>query len=1457
MGKFNISIKTKLFTLFTIVIIISVSIIGWFGFHSAKEAYLKSAILSNKGEVKSLSNQIKGLLDTIPEDVVYNEGFYALEQFLVWEDLKEPYKIKEWRSTYELALIDYLQNKKLYYQVRLLDPHGFEKMVLKYDEATGKVRKVPKNKLQDKSQREYYKKAIKLKDGEFYISVMNLNVEHGTVERPFIPVVRYSTPIIDRNGDTKGVLVLNFSANKILNMIKDIKIKDKTNSHNYFLLNEEGDYLYIENKDKRWGFQLGRAYKFQNDFGQDVFKQFEDNDKITIQKDGKIISMLKIYPNKQGNPNRFWYLVSSIDEDIALSSLERFVQTFFMILFAVLFFGLFVISRYITFITNPIIKITSQLKALSLGIIKKEDIKYNSDDEIGEMVKSTKILVDAIETTINQANLVSNGDFTKEITLLSQNDALGLAIQNMTKRLKEITSLAKNLSVGNYETTVIAKSSDDELGLALIDMVKYLETITKVAESIAVGEIDIRYKAKGENDRLGRAILQMIKYLKTILKQANAITNEDFNNSIESKGKYDELGNALITMTDMLGASSIKNKEEIWLSEGLGGFSDSLTGIDNTQELSKKAITLSSRYVNASSGAIYKFDKENQILKLVASFAFTNRDNLSNEFKLGDGIIGQVALEREPILLQNIEDKNFTIQTGTTVTRPKEVFAYPIIHEGELFGVVEIMTLESLSELHKKYLLKTANIFATVLHATAQNAQIKTLLEESRKAYEDLQLKSEEMQAQSEELKASNDQMEIQQQQLQMQSANLQIKNAEIEKAKAEIDKKAEDLEASNKYKSEFLANMSHELRTPLNSIILLSSLLAKNTKKNLTQSDIQKANVINESGNELLRLINDILDLSKIESGKMELIVDKIDTNSLVKHYEEIFSHSAKDKNIEFKVEDNIKGIFYNDKDRLGQIIRNLISNALKFTKEGSVTLIVDKNDDPKLPIKISVTDTGMGIPQDKQELIFKAFTQADGSTSRQFGGTGLGLSISMELSHLMKGEIKLESEVGKGSTFSILLPDLKDSYDGEILDVTVKSKQISEPKSGDVVVKQKDDPSVKRDKFLVIEDDKTFADILKETIEEHGADVYVANNGKDGLKLAHEHNIIGAIVDLGLPDMCGIDVIKELKKDPLTQNIKIQVISGRDKDEHKLDDIKIDGYLQKPVSSGQIKNAILNIEQMHEDIKSILIVEDDEMHLSAIQDYLNEEKEYDIATASSVKEAIALCDKKYFDIAIVDLGLSDGSGTDVCKYITEHHKDTSIMIYTGRDLSSEEADYLNEISDEIIIKNPNSHERLKDEIERFLQEPYETVNERFKHKIENIKHDYSSANTDDLQGKKVLIVDDDIKNIFVLSSALQEHDMKIAHAKNGQEALDHLRENLDVDIVLMDIMMPIMNGYEAMEAIRADEKLKHLPVIAVTAKAMEQDKQAALKAGADDYLTKPIDIDKLSSMMAMWINK
>ena len=1172
----KLSVKNKIFFIFVVVIVISVSSVGYFGFQSAKESYISSALSVNKGETKALSNEIKGFLGTIPNDVIYNASFYALDKLLIWEDLKDTRKIEHWKNVYISALKDYLSNKKSYYQARILNLNGDEKIKLKYDKKTRNVIQSSDEELQNKFSRDYFKEALKLKKGEFYISPMSLNIENGVIEKPFIPVVRYSTPIINANGEIKGVLVLNYNASYILDAIDTtMELDDARESQKYYLLDENGYYMYAQDKMKRWGSQLGSEYNFNKDYPK-IMEIFKDEDAITFLRDTKLFAVNKIYPHKADNRYRYWYLVTTVDSDVALSALDRFITLFFILLVGVLAFGLSVINWYISKLITPLSKVSSQLISLSKGDIQKESIKYSAKDEIGLIVNSTAILVDAIETTVQQATAVANGDFSRDIQLLSKNDSLGLAIQDMTKRLKEITDLSTSLAIGNYDVKIIARGSDDKLGLALIEMVEYLKIITNVAESIAIGDLDVKYKATGDDDRLGHAILQMIKYLKTILKQANAITQEDFSNSISVKSKNDELGLALVTMTNMLRDSSIQNKNEIYFSDGVGEFSDTLTGISDTIELAREAISLACRHVNASSGVTYSYDKEKQELNLIASYAYISRDNLSNRFKLGEGIVGQVALERKEILLKNIRDDEFSVESGTTYSKPKEVFAFPLIHESELFGVVEIMSFESFSKIQREYLIKIGSVFATALHTTSQNVQIKVLLEKSQQAFEELQ-------TQSEELQESNVQMEEQQQQLTLQSKELQTKNDTLAQAKEEIDKRAEDLEKASKYKSEFLANMSHELRTPLNSIILLSKLLTQNQNNTLNKKDIEKSSVIHRAGNDLLLLINDILDLSKIESGNMELIYEDIYSADLLDDIKGLFGAVAEDKGVEFIIHDNYNDSFSTDKTKLSQVLKNLLSNAFKFTKEGSVSVELNKENDNLL---IIIKDTGIGIPKDKLVSIFDAFKQVDGSISREFGGTGLGLSISKTIIDLMGGDIRVESEYGEGSSFIISLALKKATKHSEV----IKPSEVKEEETPSVEIEEdfikqqsivsaiieEDEPEqiseneLSAKNILIVDDDSRNIFTLTSTLESMGAEVYSAFNGKEAIDLLEDGIEVDLILmDIMMPVMDGLKAIESIKENDKFKEIPIIAITAKTmpEDKQKCLDAGANDYLAKPL--------------------------------------------------------------------------------------------------------------------------------------------------------------------------------------------------------------------------------------------------------------------------------------------------
>ncbi len=916
-----------------------------------------------------------------------------------------------------------------------------------------------------------------------------------------------------------------------------------------------------------------------------------------------------------------------------------------------------------------------------------------------------------------------------------------------------------------------------------------------------------------------------------------------------------------------------KNTEQ-WIKDGVNKLNQVLINENELYEVSDKSINFLCSHINAGVGVFYLFDEQNSKLNQYASFAHVVRDELSNEFSLKEGIVGQVAFQKKPILLKNIKKDENLITTGTLTQSAYNTYTFPLIYNKKLFGVVEIGSFKEIEQKELDFFDTTNKIICIALATAIQNNKVKELLENTKKANFELERNQKELQEanaqmeeqqqqleeananmeeQQQQLEEANANMEEQQQQLKISEQNLKLQNQQLEETKKDIQRKANELEQSGKYKSEFLANMSHELRTPLNSIILLSSLLQKNSKQTLNNDDIKKAKTIFESGNELLRLINDILDLSKVESGKMDVIIDNFKSADFLTQMKDTFDFTAQDKNLKFHIIDDYQEIIHSDKARISQIIRNLISNAFKFTKEGSVTLKISPSKDLNQSFKISVIDTGIGIAKEKQELIFKAFTQAEGGTSREFGGTGLGLSISRELSKLLGGYVSVTSQEGKGSTFSIDLPNLetKDLPQLQVepklekVEKAVKKPAVSKPVSPQIVPNDDRETLGDKEAYLVIDDDIMFAEVVYEEIKRNGNFGLIAHDGVTALKLVNTYNIKGIMLDLTLPDMDGVDILKELKSNATTRHIPVHVISSKDKNSETLE-LGAIGYLQKPVFDGDINEVLTSIDNFQEKkIKDLLIVEDDEVHREALIELVG--VGVNIKGVKTAEDAIEEVKTQKYDTVVVDLGLMDGSGYEVCEFIKNTHPKLPIIIYTGKDLTKEDKIKLQEYSNSIIIKTVNSNERILNEINLFLhrdnQEKEEDNNEIFE--------------TIDLEGTNILIVDDDIKNIFVLDAALKEFNASTYTAFNGQEAIEFLEKNDQIDLVLMDIMMPVMNGYEAMEKIRENEKLKSIPIIAVTAKAMKEDREKCIQLGADDYMAKPIDLNILGNLINVWSKK
>ncbi|MNI11819.1 Signal transduction histidine-protein kinase BarA [compost metagenome] len=738
-----------------------------------------------------------------------------------------------------------------------------------------------------------------------------------------------------------------------------------------------------------------------------------------------------------------------------------------------------------------------------------------------------------------------------------------------------------------------------------------------------------------------------------------------------------------------------------------------------------------------------------------------------------------------------------------------------------------------------------------------------------------LKQSEEKMKIQSEELQAINEELEEKTNYLEMQKSDIEKQNAVIQLAKQDLEIKAEELELASKYKSEFLANMSHELRTPLNSLLILSKSLSNNDDGNLTEDQIESAKVIYSGGLDLLTIINDILDLSKVEAGKLNIHLEEVKLDSLLRNLQVQMSPVAKEKGLKFvlQLEEGIPEAVITDMQRTEQILKNLLSNAFKFTKAGAITVRIHKPEPDKRfisgllasnTIAISVNDTGIGIPAEKQKAIFEAFQQADGSTSRKYGGTGLGLTISRELAKLIGGEIQLQSTPGVGSTFTLYIPTRVEDTNirltrDEVLSGPSQAAATThlsnvEPHSASIFVdddRAEIEPQSKERVLLIIEDDIHFAKVLMDLSKKKGFKCLVAGDGFSGLQLAKQYVPSAVLLDLGLPDMDGLKVLDHLKHHSETRHIPVHIISGTDLSAASLKKGAV-GFLSKPITGEDIDRVYAKIENvLNERIKQVLVVEDDVHNQKAIHELLKNKK-VEIHSAYTGRDGLEQLKEKEFDCVILDLSLPDMSGFEMLQLMVQDNDKElpPIIINTGKELSETEYKELNRFTDSIVIKGVNSPERLLDEVSLFLHSVQKSLPPE---QIHLIRRAHESDET--LKGKKILLVDDDLRNTFALSKVLRQHGLDVVMADNGLLALEKLEKEEQIELVIMDIMMPIMDGYEAMEKIRLNPKHSNLPIIALTAKAMAGDRDKCMEKGANDYMTKPVDTDKLLSLIRVWL--
>lgn len=1008
--------------------------------------------------------------------------------------------------------------------------------------------------------------------------------------------------------------------------------------------------------------------------------------------------------------------------------------------------------------------------------------------------------------------------------------------------------------------------------------------MVKFAEKIAIGEFPtpLPVDSNDEVGQLSTALNQMLSSFLAVVQQTKEIAQGNYNTEIAPRSNQDELVVAFSNMTKILRESTAKNQRDNWLKTGGAKLSERLRGEQDITALTQGIITYIANRLNAQVGAVY-LGYENQQFRLMSSYAYTKRKNLSNEFKLGEGIVGQAALEKKSILITNIPSDYIVINSGLGEAVPRNLIVVPLVYRDVVEGVIEIGSFQEITDAHIEFLNQEAEGIAIAFNSARSRNKIQQLLEKS-------QVQSEELQAQQEELRQTNEELEEKANLLFKQNQEVERKNREIEQTKAALEEKAEQLGLTSKYKSEFLANMSHELRTPLNSLLILSKLLSENKEANLTSKQVEYASTIYGAGSDLLNLINEILDLAKIESGTMTVEIGEVVFTTLQDYIESNFRHLAQNKGIGLTIElgTNLPRAISTDEKRLLQVLKNLLSNALKFTSQGQVSLQVDlvtqgwSQEQAVLnrigaAIAFSVSDTGIGISSDKQKIIFEAFQQADGTTSRQYGGTGLGLSISREIAHLLKGEIRLTSTPGKGSTFTLYLPyesreAIVQEEQSEVgtrgteteLLISSINQQPQLPIAPSAVATH---PSPLPDDrntiqpgdrtLLIVEDDAKFARILLDMAQEKGFKGIVAGEGDTGLALAQQFRPTAIMLDIGLPVMDGWTVLDRLKHDPQTRHIPVHIVSGLEERQRSLRQGAI-AYLQKPASREALVAALTNIQRFVEQpVKKLLLIEDNVNQRQSIVELIGNGDVRTTAVGTGA-EALAALKAQPFDCIVLDLGLPDMSGFELIKQIEQQikaSKDGSrtsipIIIYTGKKLTEQEETELARVTEAIIVKDVKSPERLLDETALFLHRVQSNLPEAKQQTLEQLRQQEPV-----LAGKKILIVDDDVRNIFALTSILEEHQMEVVFAENGSKGIALLQSTPDVDAVLMDIMMPEMDGYETMRAIRGESKFRSLPIVALTAKAMKGDREKCLEAGASDYITKPVDTEQLLSLLRVWL--
>ncbi|MBS1564273.1 MAG: response regulator [Bacteroidetes bacterium] len=1003
--------------------------------------------------------------------------------------------------------------------------------------------------------------------------------------------------------------------------------------------------------------------------------------------------------------------------------------------------------------------------------------------------------------------------------------------------------------------------------------------ITIIFFSRVNADFEKRTKLQKELEEKDESISRRIVLIQDIADKISA-GNYSIRVSDAGKDTLGSLAGSLNKMAQSLDYSFSLLSDKEWLQAGIAGLNEKMLGDKTTETIAQNILEYVTHYSQSQVGALYLMNGSNG-LTLTGSVAFDHQGQRQH-ILLGEGLVGQCAATGKEMILTDIDPEDISITYAAGALRPKAIVAIPIIFERSVKGVIELATTRLYNQNDHAFFGAISHSTGIVINTAQSRQRLQELLEETQSQSEELQAQhseleniNEELEIQAQKLQASEEELKVQQEELQQANQELEErariledKNQLIVERNIEIQTKAEELAVSTRYKSEFLANMSHELRTPLNSILLLSRLLSENNDKNLSDEQIEYAQVIQSSGQGLLSLIDEILDLSKIESGKMDLEYHSVAVSEMTGDMNALFRPIASEKNLDFEitVAPDVPSRIETDKMRVEQVLKNLLSNALKFTAKGSVKMHVSRSSSNAGHVLFTVTDTGIGIPQDKQQLIFEAFRQADGSTRRKYGGTGLGLSISRELTRLLGAEIQLSSESGQGSTFVFSLPVARPAViqPGDEAPVAETPDRPTEPAATktsrryisevipEAIPDDRNDIDEQDKVILIIEDDTSFAKALLDFTRKKQYKGIVAVRGDEGLDLAIRFRPTGILLDIQLPVKDGWEVMEDLKSNPDTRHIPVHIMSSHELKNKSLTSGAID-FINKPVAFEKMQEIFQKIEYvLNHHPKKVLIVEENNKHAKALA-YFLETSGVNAEIRTNVPGSIESLRKKDVDCVILDMGIPNQQSYEMLEQVKKTHglENLPIIIFTGKSLSKTEELRIRQYADSIVIKTAHSYKRIQDEVSLFLH----LVEENKRTDKNGSPHKKLGALTEVLKGKTALIVDDDVRNIFSLSKALESFKMKIVSAIDGKEALTQLEQNPGVNIVLMDMMMPEMDGYETTRRIRQNRRFKNLPVIAVTAKAMTGDREKCIEAGASDYITKPVDIDQLLSLLRVWL--